>query len=69
MIMLIPSTPRPATAALIMAMERLSHIKRLEIVQRGRRARAAKEPRIRRLTAAAAAEARRLARGADEKHD
>jgi len=52
---------RPALATLIRAMERLSELQRNEIARMGRRARAAKHPRIRRLTSAAAAEARRLA--------
>jgi hypothetical protein len=55
---------RPALATLIGAMERLPRHKRIEIVRMGRKARAAKAPRIRRLTREAAAEARRLAREA-----
>jgi hypothetical protein len=52
--------PRPAIAALIVAMERLSRRKRIEIALLGRKAPAAKDSRIRRLTFAAAAEARKL---------
>jgi hypothetical protein len=52
---------RPALASLIAAMEKLSRPKRIEVALLGRKARAAKEPRLRRLTWAAAAEARRLA--------
>ena len=55
---------RPALATLIGAMAKLSRRQRNEIVCMGRRARAAKAPRIRRLTRQAAAEARRLAREA-----
>jgi hypothetical protein len=58
----VPS--RPALATLIGAMERLPRYQRLEIACKGRRAMAARAPRIRRLTRAAAAEARRLAREA-----
>jgi hypothetical protein len=50
---------RPALAILIAAMGKLSRPKRLEIARLGRRARAAKHPRIRRLTREANAEARR----------
>jgi hypothetical protein len=53
---------RPALATLIGAMERLPRYQRLEIARMGRRAIAAKAPRIRRLAREAAAEARRLAR-------
>jgi hypothetical protein len=53
--------PRPALALLIVAMARLSHRKRQEIAHCGSRAPAAKQPRLRRLTSAAAAEARRIA--------
>ena len=55
----VPS--RPALATLIGAMERLPRYQRLEIARMGRKASAAKAPRIRRLTREAAAEARRLA--------
>jgi hypothetical protein len=55
---------RPALATLIGAMERLPRRQRLEIACMGRRAKAAKAPRIRRLTREAAAEARRLAKEA-----
>jgi hypothetical protein len=54
--------PRPAWAILVAAMERLSRRQRLEVANIGRRAKAAKVPRIRRLTRDAAAEARRLVR-------
>jgi hypothetical protein len=57
----LPDDPRPALATLIGAMERLSRPKRVEVARFGRKARAAKLPRIRRLTWAAIAEARRLA--------
>jgi hypothetical protein len=53
---------RPALKELIAAMGKLSRPKRNEIARMGRRARAAKVPRIRRLTRAVTAEARRLAR-------
>jgi hypothetical protein len=53
--------PRPALATLIGAMERLSRRQRIEIAERGRRAKAAKAPRIRRLCREAVAEAKRLA--------
>jgi hypothetical protein len=53
---------RPAIGALIIAMGKLSRRKRIEIALLGRRAPSAKDGRIRRLTSAAAAEARRLAR-------
>jgi hypothetical protein len=52
---------RPALATLIAAMEKLSHPKRVEVARFGRKARAAKLPRIRRLTWQAVAEARRMA--------
>jgi hypothetical protein len=51
---------RPALALLIKAMERLSRPRRVEVVRLGRRARAAKTPRIRRLAREAKAEAKRL---------
>jgi hypothetical protein len=52
---------RPAWGALVTAMEKLPHRSRVEIARMGRKARAAKVPRIRRLTWAALAEAKRLA--------
>jgi hypothetical protein len=55
---------RPALATLIGAMERLSRQQRVEVAHLGRKARAAKVPRLRRLTWRAVAEARRLAREA-----
>jgi hypothetical protein len=55
---------RPALATLIGAMEKLRRCQRLEIAHMGRRAKAAKAPRIRRLAREANAEARRLAREA-----
>jgi dihydrodipicolinate synthase/N-acetylneuraminate lyase len=55
---------RPAFANLVAAMARLSPRQRNEVARIGRRARAAKVPRIRRLTWQAVAEARRLAREA-----
>lgn len=55
---------RPALANLIAAMEKLSRPQRNEIARLGRRAKAAKVPRIRRLTREVTAEARRLAREA-----
>jgi hypothetical protein len=55
---------RPALATLIGVMEKLPQRQRREIACMGRRARAAKVPRIRRLAQEAAAEARRLAREA-----
>jgi hypothetical protein len=57
---------RPALATLIGAMERLSRCHRIEICRMGRKARAAKTPRIRRLAREANAEARRLAGGEGE---
>jgi hypothetical protein len=42
-------------------MEKLSRIKRLEVAKFGRRARAAKTPRIRKLAREAKAEAKQLA--------
>jgi hypothetical protein len=53
--------PRPALFVLIAAMERLSRPKRNEIARMGRRAKAAKHPRLRRLASEAKAEAKRLA--------
>jgi hypothetical protein len=55
---------RPALTALIGAMEKLPRCQRNEVARVGRKARAAKEPRIRRLTWEAVAESRRLAREA-----
>jgi hypothetical protein len=55
---------RPALTSLIAAMAKLSRRKRLEIALLGRKASAAKAPRIRRLTREVTAEARRLAREA-----
>jgi len=52
---------RPALATLINAMARLSRRQRNEIAVLGRRAKAAKMPRIRRLTREANAEAKRAA--------
>ena len=57
---------RPALGSLIGAMAKLSRPRRNEIARMGRRARAAKVPRIRRLTREAVAEAKRLAGGASE---
>lgn len=56
---------RPALASLIRAMERLSRRQRNEIAVRGRKAKAAKTARIRRLTREVTAEVRRLAAVAD----
>ena len=53
--------PRPALATLIGAMAKLPRRQRIEIAERGRRAKAAKAPRIRRLCREAVAEAKRLA--------
>jgi hypothetical protein len=50
--------PRPALAVLIRAMEQLSRPRRVEVIRLGRRAKAAKHPRIRRLTREANAEGR-----------
>jgi hypothetical protein len=55
---------RPAVANLVAAMARLSRAQRIEVARFGRKAKAAKVPRIRRLTWEAVAEARRLAREA-----
>jgi hypothetical protein len=55
---------RPALATLIGAMEKLPRCRRLEIASKGRRAKAARVPRIRRLAWKAVAEARRVAREA-----
>jgi DNA invertase Pin-like site-specific DNA recombinase len=52
---------RPALTSLIAAMEKLARSKRNEIARLGRRAKAAKIPRIRRLTREVTAEVRRLA--------
>jgi hypothetical protein len=53
---------RPAYASLVTEMARLSRPQRNEVARLGRKARAAKMPRIRRLTREAVDEARRLAR-------
>jgi hypothetical protein len=53
--------PRPALFILITAMGGLSRRQRNEIARLGRKAKAAKAPRIRRLTREVTAEARRLA--------
>jgi len=55
---------RPALTNLIAAMAKLSRRQRNEIARMGRRALAAKAPRIRRLTREVTAELRRLAREA-----
>jgi hypothetical protein len=55
---------RPALATLIGAMEKLPRRQRNEVARFGRKARAAKVPRIRRLTWQAVVEARRLAQEA-----
>jgi hypothetical protein len=53
---------RPALAQLIKAMERrLSQRQRIEIARHGRKAKAAKQPWVRRLTREVTAEIRRLA--------
>ncbi|THD56019.1 MAG: hypothetical protein E8A46_04385 [Bradyrhizobium sp.] len=52
---------RPAWGALVIAMERLPRCQRVEIALMGRRAKAAKHPRLRRLAREAKAEAKRLA--------
>jgi hypothetical protein len=52
---------RPALALLIKAMERLSRRQRAEVAREGRRAKAARHPRLRRLASEARAEAKRLA--------
>jgi hypothetical protein len=52
---------RPALALLIRAMERLSRPQRVEVARVGRRAKAARHPRLRRLASLARAEAKRLA--------
>jgi hypothetical protein len=57
---------RPALATLIGAMEKLPRCQRNEVAMFGRKARAAKVPRIRRLTWEAVAEVKRLAREAAE---
>ena len=60
---IIPAVPRPALRCLIDAMSKLSRRRRLEICDRGRKAKAAKAARIRRLTREVTAEVRRLAAG------
>jgi hypothetical protein len=62
--LLIAAPERPALGNLIAAMGKLSRRQRNEIARLGRRAKAAKAPRIRRLTREANAEAKRLAGGA-----
>jgi hypothetical protein len=52
---------RPALKELVAAMAKLSRRQHLEIAMLGRRAKAAKAPRTRRLTREANAEAKRLA--------
>jgi hypothetical protein len=54
---------RPALKQLVAAMARLSRRQRNEIARMGRRAKAAKQPRLRRLASEAKAEAKRLAGG------
>jgi hypothetical protein len=56
----LEAVERPALANLIAGMTKLSQRQRNEVARLGRKARAAKLPRIRRLTREAAAEARRL---------
>jgi hypothetical protein len=57
----IPASDRPALGALITAMERLARAKRNEIARLGRKAKAAKIPKLRQLTRQTVAEAKRLA--------
>jgi hypothetical protein len=52
---------RPAWGALVTALAQLSRPRRVEVILEGRRAKAAKHPRLRRLAREAKAEARRLA--------
>jgi hypothetical protein len=52
---------RPALSSLINAMAKLSRPKRDEIARMGRKAKAGRVPRLRRLASAARAEAKRLA--------
>jgi hypothetical protein len=59
---------RPALSSLIAAMANLSRVRRVEVACIGRKARAAKVPRIRRLTWRAVVEARRLAQVDDGHH-
>jgi hypothetical protein len=56
---------RPALRQLVVAMERLPRCRRREIASEGRRAKAAKTERIRRLCREAVAEAKRLAEVAE----
>jgi hypothetical protein len=56
----VVATDRPALAKLVLAMTRLSRRQRIEIIDRGRKAKVAKTARIRRLTRAVTAEVRRL---------
>jgi hypothetical protein len=58
---IIEPSGRPCLRALITAMERLSRRQRLEIAALGRRAKAARHPRLRRLASAARTEAKRAA--------
>jgi hypothetical protein len=53
--------PRPALFVLIAVMQKLSGRQRNEIARMGRSAKAAKQPRLRRLTREVTAEVRRLA--------
>jgi hypothetical protein len=57
----VPKVHRPALAALLRCMENLSGRQRREIATKGRKARAAKDRRIRRLTREVTAEMRRMA--------
>jgi hypothetical protein len=57
----IPCSERPALSVLILAMMKLSRRKRTEIARMGRKAPAAKQPRLRKLARLARAEAKRLA--------
>jgi hypothetical protein len=59
--LLIAAPERPALGNLIAAMGKLSRCQRNEIARMGRRAKAAKRPRLRRLAREAKAEAKRLA--------
>jgi hypothetical protein len=59
--LLITAPERPALGNLIAAMGKLSQRQRTEVARLGRRAKAAKMPRLRRLASEARAEAKRLA--------
>jgi len=61
-----PLPDRPAWSALVTAIEKLPRRSRVEIARMGRKARAAKVPRIRRLTWRAVVEARLLSQGATQ---